>query len=108
MNSEKISEITGFQTSVSSNVGGKLKALNGGIQGQTVYVVPNRMIMQNWRKITWKKDQLDAVLIITLNKRDNGTRLNLINTNLPDDEIQFMDWNTYWNPIKAYLQQVHV
>jgi activator of HSP90 ATPase len=108
MDSGKISEITGFKTSMSSNVGDKFKALNGMVYGQNLYVVLNRMIIQSWRRITWKKYWLDAVVIIALNKRDNGTRIDLINANLPNAEVQFIDWNTYWNPIKAYLQGVKV
>jgi len=103
---KKISDITGFDTDISKKEGDNFIALNGGVKGTNLYIVPDKLIVQAWRRITWRKDWLDAIVIISFSERENGgARIDLINANLPETEVQFMDWNTYWNPIKAYLMQ---
>ena len=103
--SKKISEITGFETKISTKEGDELSALNGGVFGRNLFIKPGRMIVQSWRRITWKKDWLDAILILSLTEKENGTRIDMTNANLPETELQFIDWNTYWNPVREYMMK---
>jgi activator of HSP90 ATPase len=103
---KKIAEITGFKTSGGKETGDNFTAMNGHVSGKTIYVVPDKMIVQSWRRNIWNEDWLDAVVIIAISQKENGTRIDLINANLPETEVQFMDWNTYWNPMKEHLMRL--
>jgi activator of HSP90 ATPase len=104
MDSQKQSDVSGSDVNIGQKAGDRFTALNGMIKGTNLYIIPNRMIIQSWRSLLWKKDVLDAVVTIIFNKHENRTQINLINANLPDHERQFFDRDSFLNLWKSYIK----
>ena len=104
MDSQKQAEVSGYDFNIGQNVGDKFTALNGMVKGRNLYIIPNRMIVQSWRNLIWKKDTLDAVVTMIFTQHENGTRIELINANIPEKEQQFIGRDTLLDLWKAYIK----
>jgi activator of HSP90 ATPase len=106
MDSAKHTAATGMPAKISRKVGGKWSAFGGMIFGQTLAVVPNRMIVQAWRSSGWKKADPDSVLVVQFEKTRSGAAAHLAHLGVPryDHKGVTKGWaEYYWEPWKAYL-----
>lgn len=107
LDSKKHTEATGGKATVSRKVGGSFKAWGGYHGGKNLVLVRGRMIVQSWRAISFKKGDLDSVLILTFEKKGNGTLLTMVHAMVPDHEAAgcTKGWpEYYWRPMKKYLK----
>jgi hypothetical protein len=108
-NSKVLSEITGYDTVISKNVGEGFSAINGAVIGQNLHLLPGKMIVQSWRWITSKRDVSDSVLVLVfseLNKGETpGTRVEMSNANIPNEEMPFINKDTYMDSLIEYIQR---
>ncbi|MBI3456970.1 MAG: SRPBCC domain-containing protein [Candidatus Rokubacteria bacterium] len=106
MDSKAHSAAIGAKASVSRRVGGRFTAFGRALLGRNLAIVPRRMIVQSWRGSSWKRTDLDSVLILTFRKVRGGGRITLVHANVPDTYHASIrkGWNTYyWKRWKAYL-----
>lgn len=108
LDSKKHTEATGGKATVSNKVGGSFKAWDGYHGGKNLALVPGGMIVQSWRAISFKKADLDSVLILTFEKKGSGTELTMVHAVVPDHEAPGITkgWpEYYWRPITKYLKK---
>ncbi len=106
--SRKHSAATNSNVSISRKVGERFSAADGYIKGKNLFVVPNRLIVQSWRGLDWKKRDLDSTLILTFSKTKSGAKIELVHVNVPDhlyNNIKKGWYDFYWNPWKAYIRK---
>ena len=107
MDSKKHSEATGAPAKIDRRPGGKFTAFGGQLSGKIQAVVPNKMIVQSWRG-PWKANDLDSILVITFKTMDEGTRVDIVHSNVPEHDHKGVakGWpKYYWEPWKEYLKR---
>lgn len=85
-------------------VGTKFSLWGGDIHGTNKKVIKSERLVQDWYGGDWKQP---SRLTITLKKTKEGTKVDLLHRDLPDDEAaSFSDgWDTYYfGPIKKLLE----
>jgi activator of HSP90 ATPase len=104
---KKHAAMTGAPVHLDPRPGGTFSAFGGQLAGATLYVVPNRLIVQRWRSTGWKKSDLDSTLILSFHKQGKRGRIDLVHVNVPDHDFDGVTrgWETYyWTPLRAYLK----
>ncbi len=108
MDPVKHSEFTGSKAHGSSEVGGEFVAWDGYIIARNLDLERGKRIVQEWSTSEWPKGISPSRLEITLNEKDKGTELILVQTKVPaeqaDDYAQ--GWHDfYWKPMVEYLKK---
>jgi len=104
--SRKHTAATGAKAVISTRIGGRCEAYDGGLTGITLGVIRNRVFVQSWRADGWRLDQADSVLSLFFEKDGKGGRLTMVHANIPDEHYPGIrtGWTTYyWTPWKRYL-----
>ena len=100
------SAFTGGQgTKISPKVGGKFSAWDGYIFGTTMELEPYRRIAQSWRTTEFPVDAPDSHLEILFEEKKKDTRITLIHTQLPVDQVDdyLQGWKDYYfKPMGEY------
>ena len=107
MDSKLHSELIGSKAVVSSELGSNFSAFGGKIKGKMLSAKRNKMIIQTWRGSDWVKEVLDSVLILVFNEAENGTELEMIHANVPNDEAEGVKkgWTEfYWKAWKSFIK----
>ncbi len=108
LSSRKHSAATGAKALMSRRVGGKFMAHAGHLHGRNLAIVRKRLIVQSWRATTWRKRDLDSVLVLVFSRVRGGGRVSLVHVNVPDAHAASINkgWGAhYWKPWKAYLRR---
>jgi activator of HSP90 ATPase len=106
LSSKEHTEFTGSKASISARKGAKFTAWDGYISGKNVSLVKGKKIVQQWQTTEWPKGYGPSTLEITLEKKGNGTELELIQTRVPKSQAPDYEqgWkDSYWNPMKDYF-----
>ena len=87
---------------ISRQVGGTFTAYDGYISGKNIELIPDRKIVQEWRAVDWKPEQISLVTF-EFNAVPEGTQLVFTHSGLPagteDDFAQ--GWiDNYWEPMR--------
>jgi activator of HSP90 ATPase len=100
--------MTGSPASVDGKVGGTFKAWDSYIFGRTLDLTPNQRIVQAWRTSEFPEAAPDSHLEILLEEVERGTRLTLIHSDMPEDQIESYrrGWEEfYFLPMKKYFKR---
>lgn len=106
MDAKKHSAATGAPAKITSKEGGAYSAHGGYITGKNLKLTKGKMIVQTWRAQSWKKENLDSILILTFEDQKGGAMMTMIHSNVPDEHAPSIKsgWNEhYWTPWKEYL-----
>ena len=98
--------VTGGKVTISARPGTRFSAFNGMLCGRTLQTIPGRLIVQAWRSIGWKKDDLDSTLILRFTPQGRNGRIDLVHANVPDHDYRGVNngWKKYyWRPWRKYL-----
>lgn len=104
---KKHGEIIGSKVVFENKVGGKFSAWDSGLEGENLVLVPGRKIAQLWRANDWPQEHYSD-LTITLEADGSGTRLTLVQVNVPDDKYDDISsgwYEYYWEPMKKYFER---
>jgi activator of HSP90 ATPase len=107
MDSRKHSASTGMPAKLGRKVGSGFTAFGGMLEGQTLMLVPGKMIVQAWRSSAWKKSDADSILILEFRKDGSGGRVDLAHVNVPEHDHKGVTkgWKKfYWKPWRKYLK----
>ena len=107
MDSRKHAKFTGNTAKISRKVGGEIMAHGGYITGKNLELVPDKLIVQEWRASEWSEGHTSKVTF-TLIKIKGGTRLTFRHTSVPDEHHESIKqgWiDNYWTPMKAMLEK---
>jgi activator of HSP90 ATPase len=108
LDSEKHGEMTGSKAKVEPGIDGKFTAWDGYIEGLTVEMDPGRRILQKWRTNNFPEGSPDSKLEIVLESVENGTKVVLIHTEIPDGQSAEYEegWKEfYFEPMKSYFKR---
>ena len=105
LNSAEHSEMTGGVAKVSAEVGGTFEAWDGYIEGRNLVLEPSKRIIQQWRTSEFKEDEKDSLLEIFFEEENEGTRITIRHSELPEHGMQYKQgWvDSYFNPMKEYF-----
>lgn len=89
---------------INDKVGTEFSLWGGDIHGKNINVVENKKLVQEWFGGDWDKP---SKVTFTLRQKDNGTELNLLQKDVPDDAAKDIDegWKIYYlGPLKELLE----
>jgi uncharacterized protein YndB with AHSA1/START domain len=107
LNSAEHAAFTSSSAHVEPGVGGAFSAWDGYIRGNTLELVPYSRIVQAWRTSDFPPDSPPSCLEILLEPTDNGTRLTLHHSQIPDGQGQdyYQGWvDYYFAPMQTYFE----
>ena len=106
LNSKEHSAMTGSPARVSADIGDKFEAWNGYIRGKNLELEQSRRILQYWRTSEFDDSDKDSLLEIIFEKAENGTRITIRHSHLPEHGMQYQQgWrDAYFTPMKAYFE----
>ncbi|MBF8250205.1 MAG: Activator of Hsp90 ATPase 1 family protein [Candidatus Levybacteria bacterium] len=105
VNPKYINAWGGGPVKMNEKKGTKFELWGGDIHGKNIEVVPLKKLVQEWYGGKWEKP---SVVTFTLTKDGNKTKLNLLQTDVPDNEVKDIDdgWKEYYlGPMKEYLEK---
>lgn len=109
MQPEKHAEAIGAPVWLDPRVGGTFKAFGENhVRGTILEIDPGRRIVQSWRAMPWTESDPDSTLTLTFLETEVGARIELVQTDVPDDAVDIIDagWHEmYWKPWRAYLNE---
>lgn len=98
---------TGETASIDPHVGGDFKVGSGYIWGKTLEMDRPNSLAQSWRCSDFDEDEPDSRLELRFVEEENGTRLFLDHTDVPDRLKPMLEngWQEfYFVPMKEYFQ----
>lgn len=108
LSSEGHAAMTGSPASIHENAGEAFSAWDGYISGRTLALVPNQRILQAWRTSEFPKDAPDSSLEILLEEVAGGTRITLVHSDMPEDQVDAYrhGWEDfYFKPMRQYFSE---
>ena len=107
MDSKKHAAFTGGKASLSREVGGSIMAYDGYITGKNLELIPDALIVQDWRAVDWPEGKFSRVTF-KLTAIPEGTRLDFTHMDVPEgtEEEFTQGWiDNYWEPMKVFLEK---
>lgn len=107
LSSEGHTALTGNPAKVDGNMGGEFSAWDGYIFGRTLELTPNQRIVQAWRTSEFPDDAPDSHLEVLLEEVEGGTKITLIHSDMPEDQVDSyrQGWEDfYFKPMKQYFK----
>ena len=106
LDSKKHAAAIGDKATIVPKVGGTFSAF-GMLKGKFILLIRDKLIVQTWRSVKFKKDEGDSILVLRFEKTSKGGRIDLVHTLIPD--YDFADirkgWvKYYWKPWKKYFK----
>lgn len=105
INPEVINKWGGGPATIAAEVDTDFKFWGGDIHGTITEVIENQKLSQDWYGGDWSAP---SKVTFHLSKTPQGTKLELLHDNVPDDEIDDIDdgWKRYYlGPIKELLEK---
>ena len=99
--------MTGRPAKIDPKVGGAFTAWDGYIVGKTLELGPSLRIVQAWRTSEFPEKAPDSRLEILLEPSKRGTRLTLIHSEMPPDQVESYRqcWDeSYFQPMREYFE----
>jgi len=100
--------MTGGEANLSGEIGAEVSAWDGYISGRNLELVPGERIVQSWRTSEFSDEHEDSIITLTLEEVEDGTRLTLEHTNVPDEQKSYEEggWQeNYFEPMVAYFTE---
>jgi len=108
MDPAKHAAMTGAPVQISAKPGSKFRAFDGLLWGQTIAVVPGKMIVQRWRSCNFKATDPDSILVLNFVQEGGRGRIDLAHVNVPKQDHAGVSkgWKKfYWGPLRRYLKR---
>jgi len=105
LSSDEHSRMTGGPAMISAKVGEAFEAWDGYIQGKNLELKSPKRIIQRWRTSEFEESDQDSLLEIMFDSVENGTRVTIRHSDLPDHGMQYRQgWiDAYFTPMKEYF-----
>jgi uncharacterized protein YndB with AHSA1/START domain len=97
---------TGAPANIEPRAGAAFSAFDGILSGTILHVEPKRLIVQTWRSANGPAEVVDSVLVLTFLPQGNGSRMELVHVNVPDDDFAGVSqgWEKFYGtPWRAHL-----
>ncbi len=101
----------GGPAKMDGKVGTKFSLWGGSIWGKNTKVVPGKKLVQDWYSDSEeKKWEEPSIVTLELTMEKEGTKLELIHENIPDEDAKNIDegWKDYYlGPLKEYVEKLY-
>ncbi len=107
MDSKKHAKFSESKAAISREVGGKISAYDGYIDGSNLELVPDKKIVQKWRGSDWPEGWYSTASF-ELKKVPGGSKLIFLQTEVPEDQFEDISqgWvDNYWEKMKRMLSE---
>lgn len=105
MDAKKHAKFSGTKAKITRKVGAKFTVYGGWVQGKNLKLVPDKLIVQEWRGNSWPKGH-HSIATFRFAKKKSGTTLTFSQTHIPADEASHINkgWKAqYWDKMKVAL-----
>ncbi|MFA5051577.1 MAG: SRPBCC family protein [Patescibacteria group bacterium] len=105
MDSDKHSQLTGSEATISRVVGGEFTTFGGWATGKNIELIPDKKIIQTWRADDWPAGHF-STLTVHLLPAPGGTKILFTQTGVPLSLAKSVaqGWKDfYWEPMKKYI-----
>jgi len=105
-NASQFAECTGMSAEIDAATGGEFSCFDGMITGQTIELLPTKMLVQAWRVSNWPAGIYSIVKFELEKINDTETKLIFDHTGYPEEDGEHLSqgWHKqYWDPLKKYL-----
>ena len=95
---------SGYPAQMDAIEGTEFSIFDGDIAGRNIRVTPNAELIQEWY---FGEQQEESIVTISLTPHQLGTKVTLLHTNIPDDELENIaeGWKEYyWGGIKEFFK----
>jgi uncharacterized protein YndB with AHSA1/START domain len=82
------SAMTESKARMSDRIGADVSAWDGYITGRNLELIPGERIVQSWRTTRFTDAHADSIITVTLQTVAAGTKLTLVHSNVPDDQLR--------------------
>ena len=99
---------SGAPVTIGAAPGSEFRAFNGMLSGKILHVAAPRLIVQLWRSVHFKPEDLDSTLILTFTPAGAEGRIDLVHANVADQDYDGVNqgWEQYyWTPWRQHLQR---
>jgi activator of HSP90 ATPase len=99
---------TGAAVTIGPEPGSEFRAFDGMLTGTMLAVVRPRLIVQSWRSVAFKPEDVDSTLILTFTPEGAEGRIDLVHLDVPDHDREGVQqgWKKYyWAPWRTYLER---
>lgn len=106
LSTEGHTAMTGSPAKVDGRVDGEFTAWEGYIWGTFLELEENRRILQSWHTSEFPEGAEDSGVEVLLEAVDNGTKLTLIHTQIPEGQTESYEkgWEDfYFKPMREYF-----
>ena len=108
INARKHAAMTGAPAIIQARPGGEFRAFDGLLTGTILAIVPNRLIVQQWRSCNFRKADIDSTLILRFTPERRGCRIDLVHVNVAEQDHDGVTrgWEKYyWTQLRKYLKK---
>jgi activator of HSP90 ATPase len=108
LDSKAHGEFTGSEAVIDPVKDGSFTAWDGYIRGKNLELEPYTRIIQSWRTTDFADTDPDSRLEIILEDVEDGTRLTLVHTNIPNGQAAGYEqgWTDYYfTPMQEYFSK---
>ena len=105
IDSKKHAQFSGAKAKMTKKIGGRFNAYGGWISGTNLKLIPDKLIVQEWRGKNWPQDHFSNVMFL-FTKTATGTTLTFSQTSIPADTYVHISkgWKEqYWDKMKVQL-----
>ncbi len=95
---------SGFPAQMEAKEETEFSIFEGDISGRNIRVIENQLLEQEWY---FGDSPEQSIVTISIKEHQLGTKIDLVHTNIPDDEYDdFVEgWNDYyWGAIKEFFK----
>lgn len=95
---------SGYPANMEAKEGTEFSIFDGDISGRNISISENKQLVQEWYFGDMPEQ---SIVTINLQSHQQGTKVNLEHTNVPDDDVaEFTEgWNEYyWGAIKEFFK----
>ncbi len=107
MDSKKHAMFTEAKARISREIGGKILAYDGYIEGENLELEPDKRITQSWRASDWPQGHYSKA-IFEFKKTKEGTRLLFRQEEVPEEQFDELakGWHEfYWDKMKKMFDR---
>jgi activator of HSP90 ATPase len=104
MDSKRHAGFSGDSAKISRNIGGKISAYGGWVEGKNIKLVADKLIEQSWRGADWPKGHFSTATF-RIAKTKTGSTLTFTQVGVPSDVYSDIakGWKTeYWEKMKRF------
>ena len=105
-------QFSGYKARITKKAGGEFHVYNPYIEGYTLKIIKNKLLVQAWRRKDWPEEVYSIVTFKLQSVGKNKTQLKLVHSGVPakllTQELKDNWKEYYWKPIKKVISENNI